>query len=119
MSDFKMTFPFDGIRRMSIKSVTIRELIGDNEIAARFRAGEDTKGIAMELVADSIVEVNGQLVDVPFSGWKQWTTRTLDMVRMCFNEVNGLTPEEAEGPIEQARAALEAPRAAAPTPAAA
>ena len=96
------------LKRSSIQTITIRELTGKNERNAKCRA-EEPMEIGDELLAESIVEVDGKPVQYPFHGFRDWSSRTLEVVRTCFNELNGTTEAERMGPIRAARSGEESP----------
>jgi hypothetical protein len=100
---YQQKFELVGLKRMSVESVTVKELTGRDEDAARFRSANDMARMSNELIAQSIIEVDGSPVEPPFHGFIDWSSRTLDVVRRCFNEVNSVSPEEAEDPIRRAQ----------------
>lgn len=100
--------------KLDISSITLEQLDGEAELAALERANGSSTGGMEQLVAESIVQVDGQEVVRPFVEWKRWTSRTRDFVRMAFHRYCSATPKELEDFVKaefgEAGAELGAPR---------
>ena len=85
-------FRLDGLERVSIKSVTLRETDGRDGYRARHLAQKAGPGVTAydELLRLSIVEVDGVDVEQPYAEMDQWTTRTRQFVQRAFTELNSL-----------------------------
>ena len=85
------TFTFAGTALegiVEIASVTLRQLTGEDELAVAERIGTgDPTGarVLNQLIAESIVKVDGESVTCPYVGWKAWDLPTIGVVRACFD----------------------------------
>jgi hypothetical protein len=87
-----------GPKRVDIKSVSLREITGQDEILANSLAEAKGKqgSVRVELVRLSIVKVDGKPVQQPFGDLDTWNSRTRKFVLDAFNSVNSNTEKESE-----------------------
>lgn len=94
------TFDLTKYKGLSIRSFALRELDGADEIAAAERATVDGKldhaRLREQLVADAIVEVNGETVTRPYFDWSKWNAKTRDFVRAAFTRLNDAEPGQLD-----------------------
>lgn len=91
----KYKLRMDGGKKLS--SFAIAELEGPEELDAIQRGGSSGVMIQEQLVAQAIVEVNGEAVPVtPFTTWSKWPSRTREFVRNAYQKVNGASTKELE-----------------------
>lgn len=93
------TFDLTKYKNLSIKSFTLRELSGYDETAAYDRAfGPGQRAAALtvqtQLIADAIVEVDGQPVVTPYVDWQKWSLRTRGFVTAAYQRLNDVTADE-------------------------
>jgi hypothetical protein len=100
MRDFE--FP----ERCNARTITVRELDGDDELeAAVFAERKVTKSMRdnpiymmgierKEAIRASIYAVDGEVVETPFAAIDRWSKRTERFVQSAFNEMNGVESEE-------------------------
>ncbi len=85
----------------SIQSVKIRETSGVDEMSAARLADKNRSEIGLELVASSILEVDG----IPVSSapsMESWSTRTRTAIQIYWAEINVVTEDELGPFIAQA-----------------
>lgn len=94
------------IKGVSVKSLTMRELNGDDSEAAAARVVNANTNMVHgflisrahneQCIADSIVEVDGSPVITPYVDWKKWNLRTREFVLNAYNRMNGATQTEMD-----------------------
>ena len=92
---------------LDIESFTLRSITGEDEISAeeRARSSGTTAAFMEELIAEAIVAVNGERVEVsPYVAWKRWTSRTRDLVRAAFQRINNASQEDLSDFLRDAMA---------------
>lgn len=84
--------------KLEIDTFELEEISGEEELAAIERAGTNPTGSRLQeqMVADSIVSVNGEPVVRPYVDWKKWKSRTRDFVRAAFHKMNSGAPAEID-----------------------
>lgn len=95
-----MNEQFFDVRRYNLgrlQNFTLRYLTGEDEMAAAHRAQDATSMLLNEnLIAESIVAVNGERLEGPCIEWTAWPSRDRDFVRSAFNRMNRLTLQERD-----------------------
>ncbi len=90
-------------KRLSIRSVTLRELNGDDSTLAAQRAIGPTGAVTAyaltvehknQMIADSIVKVNGETVVTPYNDWQRWSLKTQQFVVEAFDFLNENSKED-------------------------
>jgi hypothetical protein len=82
--------------KLEIASVTLEQLDGEEEIAALERANGSPSAGMEQLVAQSIVAVDGEAVVRPYVDWKKWKSRTRDFVRSAFHRYCSASAKELD-----------------------
>lgn len=108
MAAYRFELPPDkGPRRCDIRSVTIKETNGEDELAAKLAA--DAKGksgsVNIETIRLSIVAVDDKPVAQPFADLDKWNTRTRKLIADYFSSINGSDEGESDGFIKAAQPA--------------
>jgi hypothetical protein len=97
---YKLTIPDpkDPGRHVPFESFTLREGIGDDQIAAFERMGPTASNAAVRdsQIADMFTAVNGEPVVAPFVGWRKWSLKARDFVVRAFNRMNDASTAELE-----------------------
>lgn len=93
-------------KNVSIKSFKVREITGEDMIAAAARVapmdGEEINPqlmgmmVRMETIAGSITEVNGERQIGPCGDFKKWNGRTREFVARTFKYLNEISNEESD-----------------------
>lgn len=88
----------NGQKRVNIKSVSLREITGTDEILAASLAEAKGKqgSVQAELVRLSIVKVDGLPVEQPFGALDTWNSRTRKFVLDAFISINSTSQKESE-----------------------
>lgn len=95
---------------LSIKSIDLKELIGEDSIAAAQRSVPRNGGGSAflvnvehrnQMIADAITQVNGEPVIQPYLGWMKWNLKTQDFVVLAFDHMNSLTAKERDDFLAQ------------------
>jgi hypothetical protein len=78
----------------------------DEELAAtQQKLRGQNSSVFEELVRLSIVEVDGQKVEQPFTDWDKWNSRTRAYVLAAFRSINGVEDNERADFLASARPA--------------
>lgn len=88
--------------RCCIESVTLRETFGTDEDEAVIASENNESDPKMELVALSIVAVDGKPCLPGHSGFDNWPTKTRGVVKALFNRLNDAPAKELEKLIKAA-----------------
>lgn len=92
------------IKGTTVKSLVLRELIGDDSDAAAARVvASDMKQVhgfllsrahTEQCIADAITHVNGDPIITPYLAWTKWNLRTREFVIAAYNRMNSTTEAE-------------------------
>ena len=109
VSKYGLVFPdptddSESPRDIALRSFTLRELRGSDEIAAFDMAGEAMpKGrvpggslLVEHLMMFAVVAVNGAKVPHPYLGLQLWWAKSRDFVRRAFSRMNDVKPDELD-----------------------
>jgi hypothetical protein len=85
-------FCFDGIERVDLQSITLRETDGKDGYRARHLAQKAGPGVTAydELLRLGVVAVDDTEVGQPFAALDQLSTRTRQFLQRAFTEINSL-----------------------------
>jgi len=97
VAKYKLTIPSEGgDGEVALTSFTLRELDGEDELAALERACVAAPADRMPTgslvidhqVAESFIAVNGNSVQSPYLAWRKWPAKSRDFVRAAWGKMN-------------------------------
>jgi hypothetical protein len=90
--------------RTPLTSFELREINGEDEIAALDRAREKMpsgrlpgpEDVAEENISEAFVSVNGSPVIAPWGGHRKWPAKVRDFLRVAFRSLNDADQEDIQ-----------------------